>query len=241
MPGDSGTTTGEGHTPGWTTGQALRAQEGLWQELLLMADEVEVALRTSVTSLCEQRPELVRKIVAHEAAIDDWEVRIESECLRVLALFGLVASDLRRVVAALRINRDLEGLADIAENIAKRAVKLEKDETAAPFLEQLRPLADEALGVVDLGLAALRTIDSQLARQTIEADRAVDALRSTLIADLKTEIRLEPEKTKTWLRLLSSARNLARAADHATNIAESVVYVKEGVNMRRGDDDNFDD
>jgi phosphate transport system protein len=221
-------------------GPAFRDQEGLWREVLGMAAEVEVALKSGVQALCEGRLDLVEQVRAEEQAIDRWEVRIETECLRVLALYALVASDLRRVVAALRINRDLEGLADLAENLAKRARKLTSDPAAAPFLPRLCLLAQEAVGVVDLGLSALRVIDADLARRVIEADRAVDGQRAALLTDLKDAVRAQPERVNTWLRLISSARNLERAADHATNIAEAVVYMKEGVTLRRGDGDGDD-
>ncbi len=221
-------------------GHAVRDQEGLWNEVLGMAAQVEAGFRLGVAALCEGRIDLVDSIQAGEREIDQWEVRIERECLRVLALYGLVASDLRRVVAALRINRDLEGLADLAANLAKRARKLADDPAASPFVPSLRDLATLAGQVVDDGFTALKTVDAALARRVIEADRAVDALCAVILGDLKNAIRNDPERTKTWLRLISSARNLERAADHATNIAESVVYMKEGLILRRGDDD-FDD
>ena len=227
--------------PARSGGPASRDQEGLWREVLAMATEVEAAFKRAVEALCEGRIDLIETIRADEREIDRWEVRIEVECLRVLALYGLVASDLRRVVAALRINRDLEGMADLAENLAKRATKLANDPAATPFMPRLRSLADEALAVVDGGLSALKIVDSQLARRVIDADNAVDANRSTLLAELKAAVRSQPEQTKTWLRLISSARNLERAADHATNIAEAVVYMKEGVILRRGDQHDRDD
>ena len=112
---------GGGPSQGRPGGHSIREQEELWREVLDLAAEVESAYRSAVTALCEGRLDLVDAVVAREAAVDRWEVRIEEACLRVLALYGLVASDLRRVMAALRINRDLEGLADLAENLAKRA------------------------------------------------------------------------------------------------------------------------
>jgi phosphate transport system protein len=205
-----------------------------------MAAEVENSLQSAVKALFEGRLDLVATVEAEERTIDDWEVRIETECLRVLALYGLAASDLRRVVSALRINRELENLADLAENLAKRARKLAGDPAAAPFLPALRLLADLALEVVEAGMAALKDGDGARARAVIEADSAVDAERSILLADLKAAIRADPDHVSTWLRLISSARNLERAADHATNIAEAVIYMKEGVTLRRGDFDPDD-
>jgi phosphate transport system protein len=226
---------GVGGSRAW--GQSFREQEGLWNEVLGMAADVEAALRAAVEALCAGRLDLVETVRAGEQAIDRWEVRIKEGCLRALALYGLAASDLRRVVAALRVNRELEGLADLAENLAKRARKLANEPAAAPFLPRVRLLADEAVAVVDGGLAALRSVDAALARRVIAADPAVDRRRAALLAELKAALRAEPDRVNTWLRLISSARNLERAADHATNIAEAVVYMKEGVTLRRGDRD----
>ena len=192
-------------------------------------------LRTAVEALCEARPELIAEVKADEAAIDRWEVLIERECLRLLALYGLAATDLRKVMAAFRINRDLEGLADLAENIAKRAKKLSRDPVAEPYLARLRTLADLALSLVHDGLDALRTLDPDLARRVIDADVEVDHRRRAIAREIKQAIRDQPQLVNTWLRLMNSARNLERAADHATNIAEAVVTMMEGHVFRRAD------
>jgi phosphate transport system protein len=215
----------------------LRDQEEFWREVLALADDVEKALNTAVEALCEARPDLIAGVKAGEEAIDRWEVRIERECLRLLALYGLVASDLRKVVAALRVNRDLEGLADLAENLAKRAKKLSQDPVARPYLARLRTLADLALPLVHDGLESLRTLDPELARRVIDADIDVDRHRMAIVAEHKQALRGQPDRVNTWLRLINSARNLERAADHATNIAEAVVTMKEGHVFRRGESD----
>jgi phosphate transport system protein len=229
--------------PGYPSGSGAlhRDQQGLWREVLSMARYVESALHTSLTALREGRLDLVDTVRADEAEIDRWEVRIEAECVRVLALYGLVASDLRRVVTAFRVNRDLEGLSDIAENLANRARKLHKEPAAASFLPRLCSLAEEAIAVVGAALTALQTVDSELARRVVLSDNAVDRNRASLLADLKQAVRAEPERVSTWLRLINSARNIERAANHAVHIAEAVVYMKEGVSLRRGDHGEFGD
>ena len=218
----------------WPHGsQAFRDQLELWNDLMQLADAVESALRTAVTALCEARPDLIAAVKAKEAAIDRWEVVIEQQCLRVLALYGLVASDLRRVISAMRVNAELEGLADLAENLAKRAKKLSRDPIAAPYLAKLERLADAVLPLVDECLGALRVTDAARARQVIAMDKEVDRHRSLLLKELKEALRERPDRVNTWLRLINSARNLERVADHATNIAEAVIYMKEGVIVRR--------
>ena len=228
-PGSAGAEVGGGHGK-----HGRREQEGLWREVLSLAAYVESALKTAVQALSDPRPDLIAAVKADEDEIVRWEVRIETECLRVLALYDLVASDLRRVVAALRVNRDLEGIADLAENLAKRARKLNKDPLAASYLPRLRALAEESLGVVKESLSALRSMDADLARRVILSDNSVDRNRVLIVEELKQAIRDRPERVNTWLRLINSARNLERAADHATNLAEAVVYVKEGLFVRRG-------
>lgn len=241
VEGEGETSLSGGGDPPKARGPVQRDQEGLWREVLDMAAYVETALRAAVQALCQNRIDLVDTVRAEEKLIDRWEVRIESECLRVLALYGLVASDLRRVVAALRINKDLEGLSDIAENLAKRAKKLNDDPSATPFLPRLDALAAEALAVVDNSLTALRSLDADLARRVILSDSAVDRSRALILGELTAAVRAEPERVNTWMRLINSARNIERAADHATQIAESVVYMKEGVILRRGDTGEFGD
>ena len=213
----------------------VRDQDALWRDVLDLAAHVESALATAVEALCQARPDLVAEVRAGERAVDRWEVRIERECLRILALYGLAASDLRRVVAALRVIRDLEGLADLAENLVKRAKKLGKDPVAAPYLARLRSLADRALELVRGSLTALEDLDPELARHVIASDRQVDSLRLQIVEEIKRAIPDKPERVATWLRLINSARNLERAADHATNIAEAVVAMKEGAIIRRRD------
>src|SRR5262249_31012151 len=148
--------------PGAVVGHVLRDQQGLWREVISLADYVAGALRTAVEALCATRPDLIAEVRAEEEEIDRWEVRIERECLRSLALYDLVASDLRRVITAMRVSHELEGLADLAENLAKRGRKLARDPLAADYLPELRSLAEESVGLVNQSLEALRTVDAEL-------------------------------------------------------------------------------
>jgi phosphate transport system protein len=206
----------------------VRDMERLWEQILKLAAVVETTLTTSVKALCDGRADLVAEVQGEEQAINDWEVQIELDCLKVLALHNPVASDLRRVAAVLKINGDLERMGDLADHIANRARKLARDPNPVPIPPRLDALAQEALAEVHACLDALGRCDSDLARQVIEADRGVDRHRRAVQKELKAAIRREPERINTWLRLINTARNLERIADHATNIAEAVVYLKEG-------------
>ena len=207
----------------------LRDMEGLWAGIFRLAGVVEDSLTRCVRALCEGTPELLEEVRREERAIDRWEVQIERDCLKILALHQPVASDLRRVAVVLRMNSDLERLGDLSDHIAKRIKKLmAKDPYVFPIPQPLQAMATEALNQVHRSLDALAKNDGALARGIIADDRRVDRLYRSVLKELKQEIRRDPERLDTWLRLINTARNLERVADHATNIAESVVYLKEG-------------
>ena len=206
----------------------LRDMEGLWRQILKLAAVVESTLNTSVRALCDGRADLAALVKFEEESIDRWEVQVERDCLKVLALHQPVASDLRRVAAILRINNDLERMADLARHIAKRARKLAEQPIGRALPRGLEAMATEALDQVRESLDALSSGDVDLARAVIAGDRKVDRHRRAVIDELKQAIRDDPDHLDSWLRLINAARNLERVADHATNIAEAVVYLKEG-------------
>jgi phosphate transport system protein len=206
----------------------LRDMEGLWTRVLKQAAVVEEALNTSVRALCDGRADLAAGVKLGDQAIDRWEIQIERDCLRVLALHQPVASDLRRIAVVLRINNDLERMADLARHIAKRAKKLASEAPPTAIPEELESMAIEALAQVRDCLDALIKGDADLARRVIQGDRRIDRHQRLVRKGLKAAIRRDPDRLNTWLRLINTARNLERVADHATNIAEAVIYLKEG-------------
>jgi phosphate transport system protein len=206
----------------------LRDLESLWSEVLKLAAVVEDALNRSVRALCDGRTDLADEVEGKERAVDRWEVQIERECLKVLALHQPVASDLRRVAAVLKINGNLERMSNLARNIARRVKKLSSDSRSCPIPQQLEAMALETLEQVRDSLDALSKSDATLARAVIAGDSRVDRRYRAVLAELKDEIRRDPEGLNTWLRLINTARNLERIGDHATNIAEDVVYLAEG-------------
>jgi len=206
----------------------LRDLEGLWGGVLKLAAVVEDTLNRSVQALCDGRPDLADEVRVGEHAVDRWEVQIERECLKVLALHQPVASDLRRVAAVLKISGDLERMSDLAWHIAKRVRKLADDPLVFPIPQAIEGLATDALSQVRHSLDALTQCDTGLARTVIAADRPIDRRYRAVLKELKQSIRLHPDRVDSWLRLINTARNLERVADHACNIAESVIYLKEG-------------
>jgi phosphate transport system protein len=213
---------------------ALKALEDLWAEVLKLAATVQGALTTSVQALREGRADLAVEVKVEEKVIDGWEVRIEQECVRVLALFGPTASDLRRVVVALRITAELELMADLAENIADRARKRAANPEAPPIPPCLAALAASALSQVRDSIDALTRDDVAVAQKVIANDREVGQARRAVQRELKQALQQNPDQVSVWLRLINTARNLERVADHAAHIAEAVVYLKEGDIIRHG-------
>jgi phosphate transport system protein len=210
----------------------LRDMEGLWSEVLKLAAVVEDMLSQSIHALCDGRVESAGEIKRQKRLVDRWEVQIERECVRVLALHQPVASDLRRVAAVLKINADLHRLCDLARHIAKRVKKLAGDPRPVPIPQPLENLGLEALDQVHDSLDSLAQADVSLARAVIAADQRIDRDYRAVREQLKQEIAGSPERINTWLRLVNTARNLERIADHAAKIAESVIYLKQGEILR---------
>jgi phosphate transport system protein len=221
-----------GQAPGCADRHILRVQEDLWADALGLAAVVESTLAQAVTALCHHRPELLAEVKAGEREVDRREVAIERECLRVLALYEPVASDFRRVLTVMRVNRDLERIGDMAVRIAKRARKLAAGPTPPAIPEPLEDMAGAALDSVRAALDALSHSDAEASRSVIVGDRRLDRYRQTVRAGLKESIRRDPGRVEDWLRLIDVARHLERVGDHAARIAEAVIYLKEGEIIR---------
>jgi phosphate transport system protein len=238
MPVENGASPGSGwEQDRMTLGRHfVRDLEGLWEGILKLAAVVEDALNQSIRALCDGRTDLAALVRGEERDVDRREVQIERDCLKVLALHQPVASDLRRVASVLKVNGDLERISNLARNIAKRVKKLASDPRTFPIPQELESMAMETLGQVRDSLDALAKSDAQLARAVIAGDGTIDRHYREVSRVLKDEIRRDPDRLNTWLRLINTARNLERIADHATNIAEAVVYLKEGDIIRHADE-----
>ena len=209
----------------------LRDMEGLWTQVLKQAAVVEEALNTSVRALCDSRADLAANVKGGDQAIDRWEIQIERDCLRVLALHQPVASDLRRIAVVLSDQRRprADG-ADLARHIAKRVAKLAGTQTPPTAIpEEVRV---DGCRVPGAGPRQPRRSDQGRRRAgpagSSASDRRIDRHQRLVRKGLKDAIRRDPDRLNTWLRLINTSRNFERIADHATNIAEAVVYLKEG-------------
>ncbi|MDG3007067.1 phosphate signaling complex protein PhoU [Paludisphaera mucosa] len=224
-----------GAAAGGVPRHAFREQDAVWAELLAMGDSVVGSLEKSVKAVCEGRIDLIAEVKEEEEESDRKEVHIEEECLRILALFEPVASDLRRMATVLKVNRDWERIADLALRVARRVRKLGRKFPDIAVPDSLKTLARDVLRHVQSAHAALVEIDSRKAREVIAGDQPIDASYRAVRRQLKDQLAARADQLDGWLLLLNSARNLERIADHATGIAQTVVFLQEGKIIRHAD------
>jgi phosphate transport system protein len=208
-----------------------RDLDELQRDLLAMAGSVEEAIHKAIKALQERDVALATEVIEGDGQIDEDENRVEEECLKILALHQPVAVDLRRIAAAMKINTDLERMADLAEDIAERAVALGR---MAPIAipGKLQRMTDLTTTMVRQSLDAFVNLDARHARQVGRLDDEVDRYNVEIINELLEAMRGAPEMVEPGMSLFSATRHLERIADHATNIAEDVVYLVEGEIVR---------
>ncbi len=199
---------------------------------------VEQMSDKSTRALCDRRVELVGEVIKADDQVDHAEVRIEEECLKILALHQPVASDLRRTTTVLKINSDLERIADLACNIAERAKCVHQRENF-PIPDGLPEMAQRSITMVKLALDAFVQSDTTLAKQVIQMDRRVDELNLAVIIELRGLMQRDSTMVDSALHCFSAARHIERIADHAENIAEDVIYLVDGEIVRHNHNDYF--
>jgi phosphate transport system protein len=204
-----------------------RETDRLKRKILALGALVEESLRLAFQAIEQRDAAKARKVIATDVLIDQNEVDVEEECLKILALYQPVAGDLRFVAAVIKINSELERIGDLAENIAKRALDL-LDEYPVPAPATVAVMAERTGTILERALDALVRQDAVTAREVLVADHEIDALYRQLLEELKSILRDDPEHLDAIVLLFSVARYLERLADHATNIAEDVLYMVEG-------------
>lgn len=208
-----------------------REVEALKKMILSLSAVVEEDVQHAVKSVVERDAKMAQRVINDDYEIDQNEVEVEEECLKILALHQPVAIDLRFIIAVLKINNDLERIGDLAVNIAERALAL----IAQPKLDaniDFSTMAGKVQTMLRKSLDALVNMDSQLARDVILRDDEVDSLNREIFNRVHEGIRKHPERVEYLISLLSVSRNLERIADYATNIAEDVIYMNEGEIVR---------
>jgi len=204
--------------------------DDLKQELLKMGGAVEESIAQAVKALVDRDDDLVAEVIAGGKRIDDWEIKIEEECLTLMATQGPVASDLRLLTTVLKMNDDLERINDQAVNIAQRAQVLNTMPLLKPLIDIPR-MSDLAQSMVKDSLDAFVRLDVELAKDVGRRDDQLDQLRDQIFRELLTYMHDAAGQADTIDRaiyLILVARHLERVGDNSSNIAENVVYLVEG-------------
>ena len=209
----------------------------LKEDLLKMAGLAERAIRNGVEALINRDTPLAEKTIAADQAINQMEILIDEECLRLLALHQPMATDLRFITSAMRINTELERIGDQAVNIAERAVSLNQEAQLKPYIDIPR-MAEITQSMVKDVLDAFVNGDAELARSVCERDDEVDALKNQVFRELLTYMMSDSSTISRSVHLIIVSHCLERIADHATNIAEGVIFMAKALVIKHHADAN---
>lgn len=204
-----------------------RDLDRLNHDLLSVSAMVEEMIDKATQAFTARRHELADEVVNSDNAVDSQEVRVEEECLKILALHQPVAVDLRRIATVLKVNADLERIADLAVSIAQRAQAMDEF-PAFPVPTASTKMVALATQMVRGAMDAFVNMDNSAARRIITMDSTVDQLNREIIDELQALMQKRPELVPAAVHCFSGVRHIERIADHATNIAEDVIYLVEG-------------
>jgi phosphate transport system protein len=203
----------------------------LQKKLLEMGGLVESGVHNSVLSLTDHNESLAQEVLRNEARINQMEIEVDDFAVGLMALYQPMARDLRFLTAAIKINADLERMGDLAVNIVERALSLIYQPPVKPLID-IPQMAKLVESMVRRSLDSFVKRDSELARAVLLSDDAVDELRDAIYHELIDFMERDPRTVSRSVDLMFVARNLERIADHATNIAEDVLYLVQGVDVR---------
>lgn len=209
----------------------IRELDKIKKKILSLGALVEERVRIASAAVDNRDAAIAQKIIDTDWEIDEMEVEVEEECLKILALHQPVAVDLRFIVAVIKINNDLERIGDQAVNIAERVLTISK-RPEMDFVFDYLPMAEKAEAMLKMSLDALVNMDVDLALKVVTMDDEVDAIKTLAYDRIKEAIKAKPERVGSLINLLLISRHLERLADHATNIAEEVIYLIEGEIVR---------
>lgn len=212
-----------------------RAIDKLMEQLIALSAKVEESVKRSVQSLEEKDIQLARQVIEDDKEIDRREIDIEEECLKIFALHQPVAIDLRYLVAVLKINNDLERMGDLAQNISKHVIRILSNPIPVKFSDfDLPGLYNNVEAMMKKSLDAIVNLDAETAREILKADDEVDRKHKQIAREVIDKVKTNPDKADIIIYFLHIARHLERIADHATNIAEDVIYLIDGEIVRHG-------
>jgi len=210
-----------------------RELEKIKEVILSLGAMVENRVRMAVEAIDNTDARLAAKIIKMDYEIDEMEVEVEEECLKALALYQPVAVDLRFLIAVIKINNDLERIGDQAVNIAQRVTIIAKQDRYS-FIFDYSAMAEKAQAMLKQSLDSLVKMDIDQAIQVLHLDDEVDAIQKKAYDQIKVAMAEHPAHLGYLINLLLISRHLERLADHATNIAEEVIYLIEGEIVRHG-------
>jgi phosphate transport system protein len=205
--------------------------DALKQTVLAMGALVEDQIRRVMHALLDRDDALARAVIERDQRVNAYDLEIDEKSVELLALHQPAAIDLRVIMTAIKIVTDLERIGDQAVNIAQRALELHTEPQLKPYVDLPR-MADKAQRMVKESLDAFVNRDTELARRVCAADAEVDALKEQIFRELLTFMMQDPKTIPRAMRLILISRFMERIADHATNIAEMVIYMVEGKLVR---------
>jgi phosphate transport system protein len=205
--------------------------EALKQTLLAMGGLVEDQIRRAMQALLERDDVIAQDVIDRDRQVNTYDVEVDEQCVQLLALHQPAAGDLRFITTAMKIVTDLERIGDQAVNIGQRALELNREPQLKPYIDLPR-MADKAQRMVKESLDAFVAGDTALARQVCAEDAEVDALKEQIFRELLTFMMEDPRTVSRAIRVILISRFMERVADHATNIAEMVIYLVEGKMVR---------
>ncbi len=207
----------------------------LKDKLLLMGGYCEKAIEEATSGLTEGKPERFARVHEFEKTVNQLHKEVDEDCLNLLATQSPMAKDLRTILAVVKINTDLERMGDQAVNIALNAEEYLRLPALKPLIDIPR-MADQARIMVREALDAFVRTDLKLAEVVLKRDDEVDHLKNQIFRELMTYMASDPSRIEQALNLILIARNLERVGDHATNIAEDVIFIATGKDIRHGGD-----
>ncbi len=209
----------------------IRDLDDLHRMLLTMCARVEEMIHSAVDALHKPNYDRAKQIMAADDEVDRMDVQVEEECLKLLALHQPVAIDLRRITTVLKIGGELERVADLGVSIAERACGIVScPQISVP--ENMKDMSRQALDMLHRSIDAYVHLDVRTAREVCVQDETIDELNRIIIDELTQLMKANPELVEPALHLFSASRQIERIADHATNIAEDVVYLVQGEIIR---------
>ena len=205
--------------------------DALKQTLLAMGGLVEDQMRHAMQALVDRDDALATEVIERDRQVNAYDVQVDEQCVELLALHQPAAGDLRFITTAMKIVTDLERIGDQAVNIGQRVIELNREPQLKPYIDLPR-MAARAQAMVKESLDAFVARDTELARRVCAEDDEVDALKEQIFRELLTFMMEDPRAISRAIRLILISRCMERVADHATNIAEMVIYLVEGKMVR---------